>query len=487
MELTALRQELLALRSAVVERAAERLARWQPWLSCPEAQASAENLAHYLSLRSFELRRLQRALSYYGLSSLGRSESRVLANLDAILATVTAMLGETYPRPAPEVFFAGEAQLARRQQRLFGAGDGHRRGRIMVTLPTEAAADAGFVRELLARGMDAARINCAHDSPEQWQAMIANLRRASGELGRACPVLMDLTGPKVRIIRLLNEHGPKSRRLKVGDRFWLLPPDALPPDDGSLGVVLNIGAVIAQVEVGQAVWFDDGKLGARVIAATPAALALEVSHAKASGKRLKRDKGVNFPDSALRLDPLTDKDLSDLPFILQHADLLGYSFVQRPEDLDALEAAIAACSGPARPLVLKVETRLAVANLPELIVRALGRWELAVMLARGDLAVELGYARLAEMQEELLWLCEAAQVPVIWATQVFEALAKTGLPSRAELTDVAMAERAECVMLNKGPHIVQAVAALADVLSRLQEHQQKKRPTLRALRSWQQG
>jgi pyruvate kinase len=106
------------------------------------------------------------------------------------------------------------------------------------------------------------------------------------------------------------------------------------------------------------------------------------------------------------------------------------------------------------------------------------------MIARGDLAVEIGYQRLAEMQEQILWLCEAAHVPVIWATQVLENLVKKGRPSRAEMTDAAMAERAECVMLNKGPYIREAVHILDDVLQRMAAHQSKKTPQLRALKSW---
>ncbi len=103
------------------------------------------------------------------------------------------------------------------------------------------------------------------------------------------------------------------------------------------------------------------------------------------------------------------------------------------------------------------------------------------MVARGDLAVEVGYERLAEVQEEILWLCEAAHVPVIWATQVLETLAQQGIPSRSEVTDAAMSERADCVMLNKGPHVVDAVRFLADVLQRMQLHQEKKRAMLRRL------
>jgi pyruvate kinase len=115
-----------------------------------------------------------------------------------------------------------------------------------------------------------------------------------------------------------------------------------------------------------------------------------------------------------------------------------------------------------------------VSRLPEIIVRAASRQPLALMIARGDLALEVGYERLAELQEEVLWISEAAHVPVIWATQVLENLVKYGAPSRAEITDAAMSERAECVMLNKGPYIVEGVSLLDKVLARMDEHQRKK-------------
>ncbi len=102
-------------------------------------------------------------------------------------------------------------------------------------------------------------------------------------------------------------------------------------------------------------------------------------------------------------------------------------------------------------LVLKIETAHAVRNLPDIVVRAAGRQPTAIMIARGDLAIEIGFARTAEMQEEILWIGEAAHVPVIWATQVLEHLVEKGMPSRGEMTDAAMAACAECVMLNKGP------------------------------------
>jgi pyruvate kinase len=139
------------------------------------------------------------------------------------------------------------------------------------------------------------------------------------------------------------------------------------------------------------------------------------------GYRLKPEKGVNFPDTAFTIPALTEKDVEDLAFVAQHTDGIEFSFVQRPADVAALQDALAEeCPEDWRKLglVLKIETNLAVANLPDILVRAAGRQPTAIMIARGDLAVEIGFARLAEMQEEILWLGEAAQVPVIWATRI---------------------------------------------------------------------
>ena len=166
------------------------------------------------------------------------------------------------------------------------------------------------------------------------------------------------------------------------------------------------------------------------------------------------------------------------------ADMVGLSFVQRAQDVEELRNRLAALGAGHLGIVLKIETRRAFENLPALMLSAMASPASGLMIARGDLAVECGHERLAEIQEELLWAAEAAHMPVIWATQVLETLAKTGLPSRAEITDAAMGERAECVMLNKGPHILQAMHTLDGILRRMQGHQSKKRSLLRALGSW---
>jgi pyruvate kinase len=259
-------------------------------------------------------------------------------------------------------------------------------------------------------------------------------------------------------------------------------------------VSCSIPEILDQLEVDHTVWIDDGKIGTVVLnthytdGQGHQGVLLQVKQVKPNGAKLKPDKGLNFPDTILQIDPLTQKDRQDLDFVATHADLIGYSFVQTAADIRHLQRELQQRLGDRSTvpgIIAKIETPIAVRHLPELIVQTAGTQPFGVMIARGDLAIEIGYQRMAEIQEEILWICEAAHVPVIWATQVLESLVKTGVPSRGEITDAAMAERAECVMLNKGEFILAAVKILDDVLIRMQAHQLKKTAQLRALHSWQ--
>ena len=186
----------------------------------------------------------------------------------------------------------------------------------------------------------------------------------------------------------------------------------------------------------------------------------------------------------MHLPAIGPADEAALAFAAAHADLVALSFVQRPSDIGDLRRRLADLGGHGVGIVLKIETRKAFSRLPGLLLAAMAAERVGVMIARGDLAVECGFERLAEVQEEILWLCEAAHLPVIWATQVLDQLARSGQPSRAEITDAAMSERAECVMLNKGPYISEAVSTLDDILRRMAGHQHKKNPLLRRLGAW---
>ncbi len=482
-ELRDLRELSIRLRDAVATEAAALIAGWGGAEALGLFAPQAQNLADYLALRRHDLSGLQMRLSACGLSSLGRSEAKVGAALDALIATLRRVTGESCAAyPTREAMRAGDDALRAACDSIFGAKKDGGHTRIMVTLPSEAAVDPQLVKRLIEAGMDCARVNCAHDDAQAWAAMIANVRAAQRETGHICRVLMDVAGPKCRIESV---RAPIKYRAHVGDRLMLLAdPDASP--FVKIAIKPSFPEVVDQLEVGAAIWINDGKIGARVVARAPGEAEIEIVAAKAKGARLKPERGLNFPSTELKLPPLTTKDLADLDFVAHHADLVGFSFVQTVEDVALMQEQLAErrrARAP-QPLILKIETPLAVRNLPRLIVQSAKRHPTAVMIARGDLAVELGFARLSEIQEELLWLCEAAHAPVVWATQVLDQFVSEGVPSRAETTDAAMAQRAECVMLNKGPHLVEGVALLRDILGRMERHYAKKFARFAPLKVW---
>jgi len=602
----ALIEELWLLRKAMLEHV-RRLNR-QLRAVDPVHRPSAVNLAHYLAMRHIDLRGLQQRLACMGVSSLGRAETHVLANVDKVLGILHRITGRPWTSLAqdePAGFMRGSAILAQHAESLFGAAPPDRRVRIMVTLPSEAAHDESLVEGLLRTGMDIARINCAHDSAADWVAMVRKVRRTARRLHRPVRVLMDLAGPKLRtgpvtdapaVLKLkptrdsfgrviakarlglrpsgtllplagasvcigadtewlsglqvgdhitFSDARASRRQLTVIDRqqagvilecaqtAYLTPETCLrlhregaavrqslvsdlPVRPGQLhlrrGDILNLVArglgrdavaasngrpatnatiactlpeALARVRKGERIWIDDGRLGGVVRSADANCVKLEITEARDCGEHLAGDKGINLPDTQLDLAALTPKDLEDLEIVARHADIVGMSFCQSASDVRALRRRLVKLGAAHLRLILKIETKRGFEHLPELLLAAMAAPAAAgIMIARGDLAVECGYERMAEVQEEMLWACESAHVPVVWATQVLETLAKTGLPSRAEITDAAMGGRAECVMLNKGPHILDAMRTLNDILRRMQAHQSKKRPLLRALKAW---
>jgi pyruvate kinase len=574
---------------------------WAEWLTtvAPEHRSSARNLVHYWAIRQFDLRELQTDLAEFGLSSLGRSEAHVQATLSAVRSAIAAIVEGRWQAPPPSVvpIERGPEILRQHTVELLGPRPPHRATRIMVTLPSEAANNADLVRGLVRRGMNIARINCAHDDAAAWRAMAHHVREAATRAGESCLVAMDLAGPKLRTGPL--EPGPRVMKLRpqrsaIGQvvapaRAWLTSteePTDPPPgmavitvprrwltnrDGGDVlvfrdargsrrrlaletvdtpggfvmtaqqttylatGTVLHAGDGGMPAEVGplpakeqslalragdllqltrdcspapvddgqpiprigctlpeafdharpgDAVHFDDGRIGGRVVSVDRDVITVRIDHPEEGEARLKAAKGINMPDTDLPISAITDRDVADLAAVVELADLVDMSFVGSPADVERLLDELDRLGADHLGIVLKVETRRAFEHLPQLLLTAMRRPRVGVMIARGDLAVECGYERMAELQEEILWLCEAAHLPVIWATQVLEQLAKTGLPSRAEISDAAMSDRAECVMLNKGPYLPEAVTVLDNIMRRMAEHYYKNNALLRPLHSW---
>jgi pyruvate kinase len=569
----------------------------------PDWLESARNLVHYIALRQLDLRELQLLLQQHGLSSLGRSESFVMASLLEVRMRIAESLqngdqarqdGRTLEERRMPALSGQTAEflLHAHTRAAFGAKPSGRHVAVMVTAPSAAEAEREWLARLLRAGMNLLRINCAHEGPAEWRRIIDALEAARRETGLECRVLMDLGGPKIRTgpirgarvatwklerdaygrvvtpalivlrprlraaeptdgpvllvdedrfarirkgdeLRLRDARGRRrrftvcridsaeamaetSRRAYVvdGTRYThrrrarvlgrgrldlagvssaaidVAPGDALVltgraiEGRGACGkkcaiVSCTVPEALRGVAVGHRVLFDDGKIESVITRVQGADLHLRVLRTSRPVVRLRAEKGINLPDSPLPIGALTDDDRSHLDFVADHADLVGLSFVRSPADVIALHEALGQRS---LGIVLKIETKTGFEHLPRILLEAMRRPPVAVMIARGDLAVEVGFERLAELQEEILWLCEASHVPAIWATEVLDRLARTGVPSRAEVTDAAASVAAECVMLNKGPHVEEAVRALVDILRRMEGHHYKKRSIFRKLR-----
>ena len=445
---------------------------------------SARNLVDYVALRRHDLQELQLELAKLGLSSLGRCESWVRSNIDAVRHALRALSGLPSTEPpccgGRVSLDEGKQLIESNARRLLGEA-AERKVRIMVTLPEEAADHPTMMRDLLRAGMNCLRINCAHGDPALWERALHKLSIARLEENRSCNVCMDLEGPNPRTV--LPKDG-RQRRLFEGDAILLTAVDtggkAAAPD-APAQLCCTHPEIVSDLKTGERVFIDDGKIGALVEETDGDCALLRVVRASPKGKKLRAEKGLNVPDTDLRLSSLTDRDLEVLPFVAGHADMVGYSFVRRPADVSRLQDELARCGGERLGIILKIETVPAFRHFPRLLLTAMRSRKVGVMIARGDMAIESGYERLAEIQEEILWFCEAAHLPVVWATGVLQSYVKTGIPERGEITDAAMGGRAECVMLNKGAFIVEAVASLADILKRMEDHQLKKRSLFRRL------
>jgi len=235
--------------------------------------------------------------------------------------------------------------------------------------------------------------------------------------------------------------------------------------------------IFEQVQPGERILFDDGKIKGIIETVTDDHLLIDIIRAAENGAKLRADKGINLPDSELTISGLTPKDREDLAFIAQHADVVNFSFVNRPEDVSELVDELEKLDALDRlGIILKIETQSGFNKLTEILLTAMQVYPVGVMIARGDLAIEAGWNNIGRVQEEILSLCQAAHITDIWATQVLEGLAKRGIPSRAEITDAVMAQRADCVMLNKGPFILEAITLLDTILAEMEPYWEKNAP-----------
>lgn len=465
----------------------------------PLYTSSAKNLYRYLLLRSKDIRKIQNALSELGISSLGTGAGYVYSNVFAALKLVKLINGKRWKanKQIETIGFSdSKALLVRHANLLFNTESLVRDTEIMVTMQDERTNRKKQIRKLVLAGMGIARINLSHGDPKIWKKILHKIHAATPEGYRPTQVYMDLPGPKIRIDTIYHKTGkgtdlktPPYVKIDKGTHILLikLRPVTMSTEDNNpqlsvahILITVSLPQIIEGLQQGHSVFFDDGAIEVEVVSSSKDAALLVVK--KSRKKKLRPGKGINLPQTNLELPSLTKEDLELLPFIKANAQLMGYSFVQTPEDVAQLYGELNKIGDQDTGVIFKIENSKAFQNLPSILLKAMQRPKVGVMIARGDLAVEVGFERISEVQSEILWLCEAAQIPVIWATQVLDNLAKKGMATRAEISDATISAQAECVMLNKGRYILEATKTLRNVLRRMEAHSQKSKNTLRALK-----
>lgn len=424
--------------------------------------ASKQNLCAFLALQKALNPALHSYLVEEGFSSIQMMSPHVLYSLNKILSHLSLQ-----DQKSGHYIDVKDARFLKNQrnQELLGKSQEDSVS-IMVTLDQAMLETPEIIKDLLNAGMTIARINLARDY-HVWKRLVTNIRAAEREMGfikqnRKCKIYMDLPGPKIRV----NDFKKFTIKVRKGDiiriyksRHYLGKPKEN-GEPASIGITLP--EALRNVRPKDKVFFDDGKICAVVVAVQDKYLDIKITLTQNKTEHLKPHKGVNFPDSLVHLNvpAITERDIQMLSEIIPFIDLVGISFIHHPNDIRIVKEYLEQYPERKIGIIAKIETKDALFSLSKIILEGLNLDLFGVMIARGDLAVEVGYKQLAKAQEGILEICRAAHVPVIWATNILQSMNKKGIPLRAELTDAFMGLRADCIMLNKGPYVSNSVKLL---------------------------
>ncbi|MCO8122424.1 pyruvate kinase [Stieleria sp. TO1_6] len=313
---------------------------------------------------------------------------------------------------------------------------------------------------LIAAGVDIIRLNMAHGSVEWVSEIIARIRQASANVDRHVAVMMDVKGPEVRT-------GPVDTPMQLakGDRLELHTGDFEALNDGVHRVSVNYPDLPGDVDVGAMVLIDSGLLRTRVLEKNSARVVLEVLTPGVMGSR----RHINLPGTQVNLPALTDKDKNDLcAGIAAGLDFVALSFVRQAEDIRTLRSYLDEQGCQAR-IIAKIEDQAGVRNMDEIIHETDG-----VMVARGDLGIEIEYHKLPLVQTQLVRACQSEGKPVIIATHLLESMIQSPIPTRAEISDVsnAIREQADAIMLSgettTGAYPLESVEVLKNIVTSIE-------------------
>lgn len=329
-----------------------------------------------------------------------------------------------------------------------------KRTKIVATLGP-ASRDPEVIRALIVAGTNVFRLNFSHASPQEHGETMERVRAIAKDLGHHVAILQDLPGPKVRTGKFAD--GVSSVTLKRGDRLVLTNQD-VPGTAERISVGYHDLPV--DVAVGNRLYLQDGAITLRILETTTSEIVTNVE----AGGELRAQQGINYPDGSLNVSAVSDRDLAFLAFGLeQGVDYVAVSFVKSSEDVNRVKAFIGERNGTARVLA-KIEKHEALEDIDNIIAVADG-----IMVARGDLGIEIPLERVPLVQKDLIARCNRASKPVVTATQMLESMTTNFRPTRAETTDVANAilDGTDAVMLSgetaRGAYPVEAVRVMAEI------------------------
>jgi len=332
-----------------------------------------------------------------------------------------------------------------------------KRTKIVATIGPKTE-DEKTMTALAKAGMDVIRLNFSHGDFLEHGKRIETARKISKKIGRPIGILQDLAGPKIRIGEFYKERV----MLKKGSTFTLTTKKIVGDETKAF---VNYARLPREVKKGGTILLDDGKKRLEVIRTTPTSVVCKVI----VGGETKGRRGVNVPGAYLKISSITEKDKRDLVFGISHkVDFVALSFVRSPKDVKDLRALLLKHKSDAH-IISKIETQEAVENIDEIIALSDG-----IMVARGDLAIEVPAQDVPLHQKMIIAKCNAAGKPVITATQMLESMIHTPVPTRAEVSDVAnsILDGTDAVMLSEettlGAHPIQAVTMMADVARRVE-------------------
>ncbi len=464
-----LRYQLIELYNEIVKKVNES----DPQnINYQEVPISSQNISAYIALEKLRTKEMDQAVMREGLSSFNDIHPHVLFSLRKMINNIH------YPITSGTFNYLDTEEARRikesRNRSLLGSRSNGNSPTIMVTLDCSMLDNPTIFSDLIRAGMRIARINCAHDHPLVWNQMVEQVRVAekfymqeNPSKTSLCKIYMDLAGPKIRIGRFSSEYN--TLKVRKGDilRIFVEPTflGHQKTEFEPAAISITTPKALRNVAIGDRAYLDDGKVFGEVCRKEENYIEIKIIDTQTEIVKLKEGKGVNLPDSLVYLNvpSLTSDDVRILPILCELADIIGVSFVHHPMDLVKLRDYLKVLTDKKIGVVAKIETKASVFHLTKIMLEGLNFDSFGVMIARGDLAVEIGYEELTHVQESILRLCQAGHIPVIWATGVLDRLAKKGIPTRTELTDAYMGLRSDCIMLNKGPFITDAVKMIQNI------------------------